>query len=305
MTNLANIPVRQKQRNTVSGKDREYLAKVAELPCVICHHWGLPQMSPTQVHHVIHGRFGTRKVPDAMTIPLCEGHHMGDFDTSKIALHREPKLWKSEYGEDAEWISWTQDQCSKRGQSFLVRGVCKAEGCEDRERFSGYCGPHYRRNLKYGDPLAGGTALGAPMDWLKANKDHEGTECLPWPFSESDGYYSVKLPSGGYSKAHRIMCTLAHGDPKRGHQTRHLCNNKSCVNPKHLRWGTAKENAQDRIKNGTTRNHATLTPEMVSEIRERASNGEAMKAIAKDYPCSYGHVWSIVQGLTWKTGGAP
>lgn len=92
------------------AKDPAYLAAVGSLPCVICHEWGMIQQSRTTVHHCIHGRHGTRKVPDCMTIPLCEGHHQGNFDTSKIALHREPKRWREQYGNDTDWIGWVQER---------------------------------------------------------------------------------------------------------------------------------------------------------------------------------------------------
>lgn len=86
----------------------QHMARVASLPCVICTEWGMAQHSPTQVHHVIHGRGGNRKVPDTMTIPLCEGHHQGLRDGSKIALHREPDEWKRRYGEDKHWLNWVE-----------------------------------------------------------------------------------------------------------------------------------------------------------------------------------------------------
>lgn len=86
-----------------------YLAKVRALPCIICTSYGLPQQSPTQAHHVIHERGSFRKVPDTMTIPLCEGHHQGLMDTSKIALHQQPSRWKREYGPDHTYVATTQD----------------------------------------------------------------------------------------------------------------------------------------------------------------------------------------------------
>lgn len=92
------------------GKDPAYMALVATLPCAICQNYGLTQLSRTQVHHCIHGRYSNLKVPDCMTIPLCEGHHMGDFDTSKIAVHRCPADWKRAYGPDTDYISATQDR---------------------------------------------------------------------------------------------------------------------------------------------------------------------------------------------------
>lgn len=91
------------------AKDPAYLAKVRKLPCCICVAFGGPQLSPTAAHHVIHGRYSQIKSPDRMAIPLCEGHHQGQFDTSKIAIHREPDRWRWEYGLDTDYIAATQD----------------------------------------------------------------------------------------------------------------------------------------------------------------------------------------------------
>lgn len=91
-------------------KDRKRLAAVAALPCCICTEYGMAQASPTQVHHCIHGRYSTTKAPDSMTIPLCEGHHQGLFDTSKLALHRAPATWRETYGADTDWLSWTEER---------------------------------------------------------------------------------------------------------------------------------------------------------------------------------------------------
>ena len=96
------------QKGQREGRDPKRLAAVAAMPCVICHEWGLPQLSPTQVHHCIHGRHSQRRAPDSMTIPLCEGHHLGLMDTSKIALHRHPKAWREEYGDDVNWLNWVE-----------------------------------------------------------------------------------------------------------------------------------------------------------------------------------------------------
>lgn len=97
-------------KQPVQRQDKARLAAVAAMPCVICHEWGLQQLSPTQVHHCIHGRHGTRRAPDSMTVPLCEGHHQGLMDTSKVALHREPAEWQRLYGPDTGWISWVEDR---------------------------------------------------------------------------------------------------------------------------------------------------------------------------------------------------
>lgn len=96
-----------------ASADPAYLDAVRELPCCICHEFGLSQTTPTAAHHCIHGRHSTRKSPDRMAIPLCEGCHQGMFDTTKIALHREPLRWRAAYGDDTDWISWTEERISQ------------------------------------------------------------------------------------------------------------------------------------------------------------------------------------------------
>lgn len=93
-----------------SKPNPKYLAKVRELPCVICEAFGEPQQSSTSAHHPIHDRFSTRKVPDEQAIPLCEGHHQGLRDTSKLALHQAPSRWRRKYGPDHDYIAITQDR---------------------------------------------------------------------------------------------------------------------------------------------------------------------------------------------------
>lgn len=104
--NLSGKPPRQKAPK--QGKDPARLAAVAAMPCVICEEYFEHQRSRTQVHHCIHGRYGTKRAPDSMTIPLCEGHHQGDFDKTKLALHRRPDEWKDAYGLDTDWLSWVE-----------------------------------------------------------------------------------------------------------------------------------------------------------------------------------------------------
>jgi hypothetical protein len=109
--NLLQRPVTTKPPK--QKKDPGHLGRVAELGCCICQEYGMQQLSATQVHHCIHGRYGFRKAPDHETIPLCEGHHQGNFDTSKIALHRAPHDWQVKYGPDTRWISWVEKRLGK------------------------------------------------------------------------------------------------------------------------------------------------------------------------------------------------
>lgn len=109
--NLTGQPPQPKRPKP--SKDPARLARIRDLPCCICHEWWLPQYSPTQAHHCIMGRHGQRKTPDSMAIPLCEGHHLGQLDTSKVALHQDPDLWRKTYGLDTDWISWTDERIGR------------------------------------------------------------------------------------------------------------------------------------------------------------------------------------------------
>jgi len=86
---------------------KEYMAAVALLPCCVCDKFGMQQTSRTQVHHCFHGRFSSKKASDFDTIPLCEGHHQGMIDVSKLAIHREKKTWLEHYGPDTGYIEQT------------------------------------------------------------------------------------------------------------------------------------------------------------------------------------------------------
>lgn len=99
-------------------KAPDHMARVADLPCVICAVFREPQMSPTEVHHVIHDRHGNKKSPDTETIPLCHGHHTGLMDGSKLALHPEPEAWRQRYGADHSWLDWVRDRLQEEDDAL-------------------------------------------------------------------------------------------------------------------------------------------------------------------------------------------
>lgn len=99
MTNLAKRPPLGLKFKT-KKKDTKYLDYIRSLPCIVCKEHHEPQNSVTTAHHPIHDRFSSRKTSDRDAIPLCEGHHQGLWDLSKIAIHKEPQLWRIKYGSD-------------------------------------------------------------------------------------------------------------------------------------------------------------------------------------------------------------
>lgn len=80
---------------------REYMLAVKQLPCCIC---GAPP--PSECHHVINGRFGSRKTSDFDCIPLCDADHR----TGPLAIHRGSKAWAERNGPDTDYIEATREK---------------------------------------------------------------------------------------------------------------------------------------------------------------------------------------------------
>lgn len=93
--NIPKVSAKTKARKaSADGKAGAlFMAKVARLPCVICGAF------PVQVHHVICGRFGSRKASDFDTIPLCHAHHLGPD-----GIHANKAAWVARHGDDRDYL---------------------------------------------------------------------------------------------------------------------------------------------------------------------------------------------------------
>lgn len=189
---------------------------------------------------------------------------------------------------------------------MATQRICSVEGCGKKHVARGFCRAHLWRWRKYGDPLAGRTPVGVPLKWLRSHIDHQGEDCLPWPFAKfSDGYAEVVF-DGRPVKAARVMCIMAHGNsPEASLDAAHSCGNGhlGCVNPRHLRWATRSDNLMDRVEHGTANRGikngaAKLTNQDVIAIRKlegRMNQG----TIAKTFGVSATAVWMIHTRKNW------
>ena len=109
-----------------------------------------------------------------------------------------------------------------------------------------------------------------------------------------------------------ILLTDAHIGPRPGGmETRHLDGNPMNNHISNLRYGTRKENAQDRIRHGTQARGeqqflSKLTEDNVREIRKKyVPRNYTRKMLAKEYGVSVNSISMVIDGQRWTHVDAP
>lgn len=192
---------------------------------------------------------------------------------------------------------------------YKVIRACLVDGCERQARCLGYCLKHYKRHLKYNDPLGGSTEWGAAREYLnRLAVEPQDQDCISWPYTRNArGAAQIRI-DGKCQLVTRILCLRLNGPPpSEKHQAAHSCGkgHEGCVNPRHLSWKTQKENELDKIVHGTWRtgdkmHWAKLTSEKAREIRFLAASGMRRADIARRYGITRSSVGSVVTRRTWK-----
>ena len=75
-------------------------------------------------------------------------------------------------------------------------------------------------------------------------------DCWEWMGTKNGKGYGVVRHDGKTWMAHRLAFLFANAVHPEGKFVLHECDNPACINPKHLRLGTAQDNAQDQKQRG-------------------------------------------------------
>lgn len=189
--------------------------------------------------------------------------------------------------------------------------VCCIKGCEKPVIALGLCVNHWRRNRKYGSPVASMAhsglfrGLSAEERFFRQVRKTDG--CWLWMGGrDQDGYGIFKGEVGGvmFVRAHRFSHAFHTGDLLHGMHILHSCDNPSCVNPDHLSSGTNADNMRDKIAKGRARaapgdksGRAVLSEAQAIAIMKDA---RATTQIAAEYNVTAATVRDIKNRNSWK-----
>jgi len=153
-------------------------------------------------------------------------------------------------------------------------------------------------------------ANGTVKKWLdEVAAPFTGPDCLPFPFSlmkSGHGHISARL---GANYAHTYIAKRVLGECPAGHEVCHDCGNPSCVNPKHLYWGTRSENMDDRwrhggmtlppVKRGASNGNSVMTEEQARSAKAQLKLGVKPCDIAKQSGVRTATINNIKYGTSW------
>lgn len=192
--------------------------------------------------------------------------------------------------------------------------ACAVDGCNGNSHHlakgcRGWCTKHYQRWRKFGLPETGDEKNrwgSKPDEFVRELLLADTNECIEWPFTCSRGRAMIRV-NGKAISACRFICELVFGKPvTRYYEAAHSCGrgHLGCVNPRHLRWATPRENQADRIKHethcrGTKSPNSKLTENDVLNIRRRALGGESQISLAKDYGVGRTTIARVIDRETW------
>lgn len=139
--------------------------------------------------------------------------------------------------------------------------------------------------------------------WAKVDKKGDD-ECWNWTGALGNGGYGRFNCAGKTRHSHRISLVLFLGRELTD-CVLHSCDNRRCVNPRHLREGTAAENSKEMVERGRSirgskHPQSKLTEDDVRVIKSKLLAGETGVSIAREFNVSSSAIAGINTGRFWK-----
>ena len=137
-----------------------------------------------------------------------------------------------------------------------------------------------------------------PVDrfWSRVDRSAGPDGCWPWTGARGRRGYGQLKWQGRDARAPRVAYEIGAGPIPEGLFVLHSCDNPPCVNPAHLRVGTASDNTADARSRGRFGKYDWT---LVNQIRAAHAEGMGIREIGRRAGVHYSSVSRIVNGQRW------
>ena len=181
---------------------------------------------------------------------------------------------------------------------------CSILGCDTPQRSHSYCGMHWQRFKRNGDPQKTVRRRRTNEERFWPNvKVSDG--CWEWQGARDLHGYGILLDVNWKKQgAHRVSWALHYGPIPAGMFVCHHCDNRRCCNPAHMFLGSIGDNMRDRTAKGRQARgsrirRASLIERDAALIRYLADCGARGTHLAKLFGVSQRVVCAIRYRKTW------
>lgn len=188
-----------------------------------------------------------------------------------------------------------------------MKKICSVPGCNSVHYSNGFCCKHNARFKRHGDPMVvKKTPLGEPLRYFFFSIENASPDsCMLWPYAVRGGYGEVRYQKESWL-VHRLALFITTGVVPENQIALHgPCNNKLCFNPlaEHgLHWGSYRENAGDRIRDGTDcrGQNAPLARLSEGDVLNIRCDTRSHSVIADEYPVTKSAIGAIKRRECWR-----
>lgn len=129
--------------------------------------------------------------------------------------------------------------------------------------------------------------------------------CHIWTACISTNGYGRFRSGINMKMAHRVSYEINVGPIPKNLLVMHSCDNRLCVNPKHLSVGRHTDNSKDMVMKdrqakGSKQGSAKLNEKQVKIIKQGLSEGKSCIELGRQFGVTVTPISRIKRGITWK-----